>query len=180
MKQRILSDLRIALYAVLAVCLLILIVAELIPHAAPLSVTEPFTVSSSPLDKNAGTYTSVVTGKIRNDSEDVQFLRALTVTLGISGKKQTAEVVPLPDGIAIPPRGEYEICKTFETDADYNDVKTIEATPAEGSAFRVTERDESRAVGMVTVAVFLFIVAVLLLIRACKIRKYLHEENALS
>ncbi len=174
---RLLADLQIAIWAFLALCLVILLILETrpTPNASDLSVSEPITVSSSMIDVHTKRYSTTVRGSLYNPTNSPVTIDKVTVSVMTEDKGY--RVVEF-EGFVLHPRMAEEITQSFTGGTVYQKVSRVSVTV--NGEERVIINTTNRQASVRGAAIFflvLLIPVVLLLIRASKIRYYLYQEK---
>lgn len=173
------QNLLIAGLALLTLFFALLSVLAVLPAETDVEIRETVHVSSSPLSADASSvYLVSVTGALRNTTNREITVERLTVPVenGSFVGKQTRELVQ--EGIVIPPFGQVSLSVTGEGLADYRYVGEVTAVWDGEEHFlrNPAEKELSSAI----LPVLLTVIAVFFLIRACKVRYYMAQEDGMA
>ncbi|MBQ2734837.1 MAG: hypothetical protein IJF33_03300 [Clostridia bacterium] len=176
-KDSLLQTAKIVVLAVLAIALLLLTALELLPTAVSnLKIGKKFQVSSAWIDVSRDVYSSHLVGEFVNDTNETIVVDALAVT--VSDGKVTKKIEL--DGFALPPRTDIEISETWTGIYDYDRITRIDVT-VNGKEDVLVNTDSTLSIsGIAIVYLLLLLVDLLLLVRACKIRYYIWQEQQLQ
>ncbi len=177
-KAALLAVLQIVLFAFLTLCLAALLILELLPKGTEgLSVKSPLAASSSslsPYGEPVKVYRTQIIGSVTNSSEQVFEVSSVQVTVSNGYVEKNVEYT---EAFTLPPRHDRDIVFDFEGDADYDRVIAVTAV-VNGERVEIKNTAERFSVG--GAAIFfgiLLIPCVCLLIRACKVRYYIRQEE---
>ena len=177
LSARLLSDLQIAVWAILALFLVILLILETrpTPNQSDLTVSEPITVNSSIIDVHTQRYSTTVRGSLYNPTNEPVTIDSVTVSVITDDKGY--RVVEF-DGFVLHPRMAEEITHTFTGGTEYQRVSRVAVTVngEERVIVNTTNRQASIS-GAVIFFLILLVPVLLLLTRAIKIRYYLYQEK---
>lgn len=178
MKERLLQDVKIAIFGILTVALIVLTVLELMPQGEiGLEVKEAVRVSSaslSPFDAEVKDYQTSVTGMLSNPTDAAIKIDAIHIK--VQGGDAVRDVVI--EGFEMPARTDREFSQTFEGQTPYDRVSEVKVTV--GGAENVLLNQPESHSPISGVAVFylaLLALSVYLLVRAAKGRYYLYQES---
>lgn len=177
LKDQILKDVQIVLWGIVAILCAVLLILESIPvaKAGTISVKERITVSSALINKAQQTYTSAVSGRVYNPSDETVRVDRINITVKGDSAGREVEV----EGFSLPPRTEREIYASWEGLDSFSKVTRVSAT-VEGDTQVITNANQSAEKGPVVVFFCILVLAVFLLIRAAKGRYYLWQESKLK
>lgn len=173
------QNLLIAGLTLLALLFALLSVLAVLPAETDVEIREAIHVSSSPLSADeSSVYLVSVTGTLRNTTSREITVERLTVPVenGSFVGKQTKELVR--EGIVIPPFGQISLSVTGEGLADYRYVGEVTAVWDGEEHFlrNPAEKELSSAI----LPVLLTVISVFFLIRACKVRYYMAQEDGMA
>ena len=178
MKERLLQDIKIAIFGILAVVLIVLTVLELMPNEGlGLEVKEAVKVSSaslSPFDAEVKDYQISVTGMLSNPTDAAVKIDAIHIK--VQGGSAVRDVVI--EGFELPARTDREFSQVFEEQVFYDRVSEVKVTIG-GAEEVLLNQPESHSPISGVVVFYLVCLALLvyLLIRAAKGRYYLYQES---
>ncbi len=177
MKRKILQDILIALFGVLAIMALVLAVIYLFPSEPDgLIVQEEFTVSSSPITADGGKYECIVEGVLANPSGKTVEVTSMAVTA--SG--ETLSCAWLMDGgFTVPPRTSYPIHLKATAAEEITVISEIKLTGTDGEELPLKEESE-RATTLGIVLALIFFAFTGATVWAAKVRYYLWQEDKMK
>lgn len=177
-RAALLAVLQIVVFALLTLGLAVLLILELLPKGAEdIGVKSPLTASSSslsPYGEPVKEYRTQIIGSLTNSSEQVLEVSSVQVTVSNGRVKKSVEYT---EAFTLPPRYERDIMIDFKGDADYDRVTEVSAVV---NGERVVIENSTNRVSLGGAAIFfgiLLIPCVCLLIRACKLRYYISQEE---
>ena len=172
---------KIALLGVLAILLVLLLALELFSGSdEDIAVKERIEISAALLsgaDDAKQEYLCQLRGMLINRSDEG--IRIDHVTVAVSdGDARKGLVI---EGIYLPARTEWEIGGNLESELGYDRVTDVYVT-VNGEETRITNQSMGgQSLGWVPVLYLALLLGVaLLLVRACKIRYYLHQESLMK
>ncbi len=172
---------KIALFGVLALLLVFLLMLELFSGSnGQIAVKEQIKVSAASLSSAEDAekeYLCQLSGALINTSDEG--VRIDNVTVAVSdGESRKGLVI---EGFYLPARTEQTIAGSLESTVEYDRVTDVYVT-VNGQEIRLANQSlGGDTLGWVPVLYLALLVgAVLLLIRACKIRYYLHQESLMK
>lgn len=175
-KDRILADIRIAVWALLALLIAVLLVLELTPptNTSNITVSTPITVTSEIVKVQSGRYVTTVSGALYNPTDDPITVEKLCIYITAEQGFRGVDV----EGFVLHPRTSEEILVSWTGGSDFNRVTRITAT-VNGEDQNV-QNFNSQAQPIIRGAVIFYLVLAAIvaffLTRAIKIRYYLHQE----
>ena len=174
LKDRLIQSVQIVVFGLLALALTVLAMLELIPtQTKGLQVKERIEVASFAVDSTGRRFVSSVHGSFKNNSNATVEIEKVHLLLSNGKIRKEIDL----DGFTLPARCEQDVELNFECDVDVNTVVRIEAT-VNGERTVLENRSEAQTVnGFFVVYLVLLIPAVLLCIRAAKVRYYLYQES---
>ena len=177
-KDRLLTNLQIAVFGLLSLLLLVLTVMEFLPEKSHgVTVRQSITVSSSslsPIEAEIKDYHSQIGGSLFNPTDQTIAVDSVSVTVSDGKNEKTVTV----EGFTLPARTEREITASFEGQICFDRV--IETSVSCGGTSDVLPNQTAssfRIGGIVIFYLVLLAVAVLLTVRATKVRYYLYQEE---
>lgn len=177
-KDCLLVTLQLAVFGILALLLLVLTVTELIPDSSQgLEVRQPIKVSSSslsPIGAEIKDYHSQVAGSLFNPTDETVTVDSVNVTVS-DGKNEKVVTV---EGFTLPARTEREITASFEGQISFDRV--TEVSVVRGAETDLLPNQTASAFDVSGIVIFyavLLVIAVLLTVRAAKVRYYLYQET---
>ncbi len=174
--ERILQDVKIALWGALTLILALVTVMEaFFAGSDAIGVEEPLSVSSALISKGGTKYTSSVTGILVNNGEAPITVDRLSITVK-GGKRE--EVVTLDTPMLILPRNTERIYYTWESHTAYDSVRGVEVTVG-GKTQSLYNLPEQGSSFPVVISLALAALSGWLLSRAIRVRLYMHEESKL-
>lgn len=97
MKKRVVQDIKIGIFAVCSVIAAVFAVLAFLPERGPVEVAREFTVSSVPIDLDAGTYEIVLEGVLRNKTDRTVIVEKLEIEIeGMEKTPHTEKIELLP------------------------------------------------------------------------------------
>ena len=172
-KDCLLQNLKIVLWGVLALLFAVLTVLELFSYGTTdITVSDTVKVSSSLINVNEEHYVSSISGSISNAGKDTIRIDAVTVT--VSDGKESRDVKI--EGFLLPAYYERELVADWEGDVCYDRVTRVAITVDGVEDVLPNAVNTLPVSGIAILYVVLLAVAVLLLIRACKVRYYIYQE----
>lgn len=175
-KDRVLADIRIAIWAVLALLIAVLLVLELTPSASTsdLTVSDPVTVASEFVKVQSRQYVTTVSGAIYNPTDSPITVEKVSVAI-TAGK--SFRVVDF-EGFTLHPRTSEEIHTSWTGATDFNRVSRITVTVNGEEQIVRNSNSQSEPVIRGAVVFYLVLAAIVafFLTRAIKLRYYLHQE----
>ena len=176
LKDRIVKDLQIVLWGIVAVLLAVCLVLECIPtESEGITVKETVEVSSALINKTQKNYTSAISGVLYNPSDKTVKVDKVTVT--VKGEEAGREVDLA--GFVLPPRTEQEIYFVWESMDSFTRVTRVTAV-ADGEAVMLSNYAYNVRQGPVIVLAVLLAIAAFLTVRAAKGRYYLWQEQQMQ
>lgn len=160
----------------LALCLLL--VLELIPaNRSGLEVSEVAHVSSSLINKEEGTYSCAVMGRIYNPTDKTVSAEELKITVSNEDGELKEIVIR---GQIIPPRTEWIYSENWEGMIAYDRLVSVFVT-VDGETDQLPNRvSEVQAGGLAILYAALLLMMIGLLVRSCKVRYYMHQEDRMT
>ena len=176
LKDRILKDLQIILWGIVALLCAVCLVLECLPsEGSGITVKEPVEVSSALINKTQKNYTSAISGILYNPTDKPVKVDKVTVT--VKGDDAGREVDL--EGFVMPPRTEQELYFVWESMDSFSRVVRVTAM-ADGEATTLANHGYNTEQGPVIVLAILLAFAVLLTVRAAKGRYYLWQEQQMQ
>ena len=179
MKRVIVATAQITLWGMLTLLSIALIVIDLFSAGGEtLTVGSSLLVSSSSLSAEqeaAKTYLTEVTGTLTNKS-DSETLTVESLQLLVSDGTHTRQVTVNDEPILLPPRVHRDFSTSFEGEIPFDRFESITAV-INGESVSIQSGGESGLGGAVLFYAALLTVSALLLIRACRIRYYLWQQQ---
>ena len=178
MKERLLQDVKIAIFGILAVVLIVLTVLELMPQGGlGLEIKEAVRVSSaslSPFDAEVRDYQTSVTGMLSNPTDATVKVESIRVRIAFGDNTREVAI----GGFEMPARTTREFSQTFEGQTPYDRVSEVGVTVG-GVEELLLNSTESRSTvsGVAVFYVALLALFLYLLVRAVKGRYYLYQES---
>ncbi len=168
---------KIAVFGLLTLCFLALTILELLPgKTTELTVREPVTVVSAPVNVAAGMNENAVTGVLFNDSTDAITVDQLNVTL----KKGKAEKeVQIPLGVTIAPHTEYRLAYSEMNVLAYSEIENLSAEIG-GVQYALANAEGGSIGAGVLILLACLLVFGFLLYRSILVRVYIHQEEQLK
>ncbi|MBR2019256.1 MAG: hypothetical protein IKA05_02550 [Clostridia bacterium] len=171
-KDAILQTVKIVLFSLLALALAVLTVLELQPTAlSELQIKTPFRVSSALIDVGQGAYALELNGEFVNESNETVEVDAIAVT--VSNGKLTKRIEM--EGFALPPRTSQEVTETWTGIHSYDRITRVEVT-VNGEVDVLANTANPGVSGIAILYLIALAGVAILLVRACKIRYYIHQE----
>lgn len=171
-KDATLQTVKIVLFSLLALALAVLTVLELQPTAlSELQIKTPFCVSSALIDVGQGAYALEVNGEFVNESNETVEVDAIAVT--VSNGKLTKRIEM--EGFALPPRTSQEVTETWTGIHSYDRITRVEVT-VNGEVDVLANTANPGVSGIAILYLIALAGVAILLVRACKIRYYIHQE----
>lgn len=160
----------------LALCLLL--VLELIPaNLSGLEVSEVAHVSSALINKEDGTYSCAVVGRIYNPTDETVAAEELRITVSNEDEELKEIVIK---GQVIPPRTEWVYSQNWEGLISYDRVVSIYVS-VDGETDQLPNRvSQAQAGGLAILYTALLLMMIGMLIRSCKVRYYMHQEDRMA
>lgn len=178
MLKHIKQNLLILTMGLLSLALCLFLILELIPaNLSGLEVSEVAHASSSLINKEDGTYSSAVVGRIYNPTDKTVVPEGLTVT--VSNENGDLKEIAI-QGQAIPPRTEWVYSQNWEGLIAYDRVVSVRVTVDGSSDLLPNSAATTQAGGLVLVYAALLLMTVGIFIRSCKIRYYLYQEDRMA
>ena len=176
-KERLVQTLKIIVLAILAAALLLLTALELQPAAvSDLKLQKKFQISSALIDVGRDVYATNLVGEFVNETNETIVVDALTVT--VSNGKVTKRIEF--EGFTLLPRTDIELSQTWTGIHDFDRITRIDVT-VNGKEDVLVNTDSTLSIsGIAIVYLLLLLVDLLLLVRACKIRYYIWQEQQLQ
>lgn len=176
-KDALVQTALIAVLAVLAVALLLLTALELRPASvSDLKLQKPFAVSSSLIDVSASIYASSLEGTFVNETDEAITVDALTVTVSSGRLTRKIEF----DGFTLAPRSNLELSEAWTGLHNFDRITRIDVT-VNGEPDVLVNTDSALSVsGIAILYLLLLLVDVFFLVRACKIRYYIWQEQQMQ
>ena len=177
LKDRILYDLRLAFWAILAILLVILLVLELAPaeeNISSLTVSDRITVSSELVNVQSKQYSTSVRGTFYNPTNEPITVDSVQVSITASTGFRGVDF----EGFVIHPRTSHEIYTEWKGGTDFNNVSRI-TVEINGEKQVVLNSNAATAPAISGAMIFYAIVLAAVawfLIRAIKLRYYLYQE----
>jgi hypothetical protein len=181
LKERILYDVRLAVWAILALLIAVLLVLELVPAQEPtaaITVSERVTVESELVNVQAEQYVTTVSGAFFNPTDEPITVDSLQVSVTA---KQAFRGVDF-EGFVLHPRTSQEIYLSWVGGTDFDTVSRI-TVKINGEELVVRNANASSAPTISGAFIFYFVLLAIVawfLIRAIKLRYYLYQEAMLS
>lgn len=177
-KDRLLTNLQIAVFGLLSLLFLVLTVTELLPEKSyGVTVRQPVTVSSSslsPIDAEVKDYHTQIVGSLFNPTDEAITVDSVSVTVSDGKNEKTVTV----GGFPLPARTEHEITASFEGQISYARVtEVLLMSGGETDVLPNQTASSFRIGGVVIFYLALLGIAVFLTVRAAKVRYYLYQET---
>ncbi|MBQ8431721.1 MAG: hypothetical protein IJX28_02450 [Clostridia bacterium] len=161
-------------------CLLwcLLAALEWIPTApSGLEVQEEVTVSASLLNKNDQTYVLDLYGSLFNPTDEAVNIQSLKVTVSDGdGQEETLTL----EGMQLPPRTKWEIGHRWEGVVNYDRVTHVVVVTEGGEDLIPNTESAVKGSGLALIYLALLLMTAGILIRRCKLRYYMHQEDRMA
>lgn len=177
-KDRLLTNLQIAIFGLLSLLLLVLTVMELLPEKSHgVTVRQSITVSSSslsPIEAEVKDYHSQIGGSLFNPTDKAITVDSVSVTVSDGKNEKTVTV----EGFTLPARTEHEIIASFEGQIFYDRVTEVAlVSVGETDVLPNQTATSFRIGGVVIFYLVLLAITAFLTVRAAKVRYYLYQET---
>ena len=174
-KNRILQTVLIAIFAICTLCSAFVSILACIPTSTDVEICETIHASAAPLSAGLNpSYEVDVSGALRNTTGKTIVVERLEIPLHTESGDVSKTIVI--EGINIPPRSTEYLPLTREIlDGDYETVGEITATFGGETVFLRNPAEVSLTLSLVPIAITL--VFAFLLVRACKVRYYMYQED---
>ena len=177
LKDRILYDLRLAVWAILALLLVVLLILELAPaeeNTSELTVSERITVTSELVNVQSKQYVTAISGAFYNPTNEPITIDSIQVSVTAPTGFRGVDF----EGFVIHPRTSQEIYTSWEGGTDFNNVSRI--TVMINGEKQVVLNSNATAAPVVSGAMIFYLIVLVavawFLIRAIKLRYYLYQE----
>ena len=172
-----LQNLKIALFALFTLLFAVLTVMQMIPRETNgLRVNEKFGVSSSLINVSGKTYSTQVSGRIANSTEEDMRITSVQVT--VSDGETEREL--LLSGFLLPAHSEKSILHTEEGAENWKLVKEVRVL-CNGETIALSNTAGTSSVGgMMWILLILTAIMALCLVHACMIRYYMAQEDSIK
>ena len=175
-KERVLADIRIAIWAVPLLLIAVLLVLELTPTAntSNLTVSTPITVTSEIVKVQSGQYATTISGALYNPTDAPITIEKIRIDITAEQGFRGVDF----DGFTLHPRTSEELYLSWRGGTDFNRVSRITVTINGEEQVVHNSNLQSEPVVRGAVIFYLVITAIVafFLIRAIKLRYYLHQE----
>ena len=173
-KETVAQTVKIVIFSILFLLLSVFSILALTPERSNVQVRETFTVSSSLVSKESGTYLLEVTGTLRNKTGSPIVVDRVTVRVsGIDGQFSTAEPIFLA------PRADAEVLIRAESDRSSSAVTGVWLTSGDDEIM-LRNPAVTDLFGYAFLPILLALLFLLLLIHAVIVRVYMAQEAKLA
>ncbi len=173
-KETVAQTVKIVIFSILFLLLSVFSILALTPERSNVQVRETFTVSSSLVSKESGTYLLEVTGTLRNKTGSPIVVDRVSVRVsGIDGQFSTAEPIFLA------PRADAEVLIRAESDRSSSAVTGVWLTSGDDEIM-LRNPAVTDLFGYAFLPILLALLFLLLLIHAVIVRVYMAQEAKLA
>ena len=173
-KETVAQTVKIVIFSILFLLLSVFSILALTPERSNVQVRETFTISSSLVSKESGTYLLEVTGTLRNKTGSPIVVDRVTVRVsGIDGQFSTAEPILLA------PRADAEVLIRAESDRSSSAVTGVWLTSGDDEIM-LRNPAVTDLFGYAFLPILLALLFLLLLIHAVIVRVYMAQEAKLA
>ena len=173
-KETVAQTVKIVIFSILFLLLSVFSILALTPERSNVQVRETFTVSSSLVSKESGTYLLEMTGTLRNKTGSPIVVDRVSVRVsGIDGQFSTAEPIFLA------PRADAEVLIRAESDRSSSAVTGVWLT-SDGDEIMLRNPAVTDLFGYAFLPILLALLFLLLLIHAVIVRVYMAQEAKLA
>jgi len=178
-KLRLLYDLRIAVWAVLALMLVVLLILEFapVPNKSNLTVSERVTVASEIVNVQSGQYVTTVSGALYNPTDEAITVDSVLISITAGKSFRGVDM----EGFVIHPRTSQELFTSWVGGTDFNNVSriTVKINGEEQVVINSTSSTTTVLSGALIFYLIVLAIVTWFLVRASKLRFYLHQEAIL-
>ena len=176
-KDLILADLRIGIWAILAILLVVLLVLELAPvqNTSALTVSERFTATSELVNVNSQQYVTTVSGTLYNPTDKPITVDSVLVSITAGKAFRGVDM----EGFVIHPRTSFDLHTSWVGGTEFNKVTriTVVVDGEEQVVLNTNAAGTPAVSGAIIFYLILMAIVAWFLIRASKLRYYLHQEK---
>lgn len=172
--MRVLQDLQILVWGLLATVLTVFFVLELWPQKnIGLKIADSVEVSSSLVRADGGLYSMELSGKILNTSGQTVEAESVLVCIGDGKNEKEVEL----GALSFPPRTEKELSFFGTETTAYDRVLEVSVT-VDGERYTLSNITTSSLIsGLAIFYLVLLVPVIFLLVRSIKIRYYMYQES---
>ena len=172
-KDRLIQTVLVLIFAVCTVFSGFVSVLACIPSSDDIEVVEQMKASVSRASAYEEVYRIDVSGALKNNTDELLTVDRLEFVLG--SKDLDGTVTVAVENVTIAPRNIVTVAKSNVANGDYNVIKSVTATVGGDSMELRNSPKNSPTAALIPLAIT--VVFAFLLVRACKVRYYMMQED---